>query len=55
MVKMPSLNRVKNLCAEVLADELFGFLQVAIQVSNELLEKFNEFSPLFVIDSMSED
>ena len=35
--------------------ELFGFLQVDIYVHNELLEKFSEFSPLFIIDEVPED
>ena len=40
---------IKDLCDKVMKDKLFGFLQVDIQVSDELLEKFSEFSPLFII------
>ena len=35
--------------------ELFGFLQVDIYVHNELLEKFSEISPLFIIDEVPEN
>ena len=35
--------------------ELFGFLLVDIHIPYKLLEKFSEFSPLFVIDSIPED
>ena len=35
---------IKNLCDKVLADELFGFLQVDIHVLDEFPEKFSEFS-----------
>ena len=40
---------VRDLCDKVLLGSLFGFLQVDIHIPNELLEKFREFSPLFVI------
>ena len=46
---------IKNLCDKVLTDKLFGFLQVDIHIPNELLEKFSELSPLFIVDSMPED
>ena len=36
-------------------DELFGFLQVDIHIPDELLEKFSEFSPLFVTEEVPED
>ena len=52
---LQDLRVIKNLCDKVLADELFGFLQVDIQVRDELLEKFSEFCPLFVIDAVPED
>ena len=35
--------------------ELFGFLQVDIHVPDGLLEKFSEFSPLFIVDEVPED
>ena len=47
-------NVVKDLCNKVMKDKLFGFLQVDIQVPNELLKKFSEFSLLFIINSIPE-
>ena len=35
---------INNLCDKVLADKLFGFLQVDIQAPDELLEKFKKVS-----------
>ena len=35
--------------------DLFGFFQVDIHVPEDLKEKFREFSPLFVVDEVSED
>ena len=35
--------------------ELFGFLQVDIHVPNELIDKFREFCPLFVVDTIPEE
>ena len=46
---------IRDLCDKVMADELFGFLQVDTQVVDGLLEKFSNFSPLFIIDSIPED
>ena len=45
---------INKLCKDILEDKLFGFLQVDIQVSDNLKEKFSEFSPLFVVDSVPE-
>ena len=42
----------KDLCDKVMKDELFGFCQVDIEVPDELYEKFNEFSPLFIVDTI---
>ena len=46
---------ISDLCDKVLTGELFGFLQVDIQVPDELLEKFSEFSPLFIADEVPKD
>ena len=46
---------IKDLCDKVMKDELFGFLQVDTHVPDELLEKFNEFSPLFIVDSIPKE
>ena len=46
---------IRDLCNIVMKDKLFGFLQVDVHVPDELLEKFSEFSPLFLIDSVPED
>ena len=44
-----------KLCKDILEDRLFGFLQVDIHVPDNLKEKFSEFSPLFVVDSVPEN
>ena len=46
---------IRELCDKILADKLFGFLQVNIHVPDELLEKFSNFSPLFIINEVPED
>ena len=44
-----------KLIQNVLNDKLFGFFQVDIEVPEQLLDKFSEFSPLFVLSEVSED
>ena len=44
-----------KLCKDILEDKLFGFLQLDIHVPDNLKEKFSEFSPLFVVDSVPEN
>ena len=39
----------------VLNDELFGFFEVDIEVPEQLLDKFSEFSPLFILAEVPED
>ena len=39
----------------VLNDKLFGFFQVDIEVPEHLLDKFSEFSPLFILSEVRED
>ena len=46
---------IKDLCDKVMTSELFGFLQVDIHIPDGLLEKFSEFSPLFIVDEVPED
>ena len=46
---------VEDLCNAVLNGNLFGYLQVDIQVPEQLKDKFREFSPLFVVDSIPGD
>ena len=46
---------IEKLCKDILEDKLFGFLQVDIHVPDNLKEKFSEFSPLFVVDSVPEN
>ena len=36
-------------------DKLFGFFQVDIEVPEQLLDKFSEFSPLFILSEVPED
>ena len=44
-----------KLIQNVLDDKLFGFFQVDIEVPEQLLDKFSEFSPLFILSEVPED
>ena len=44
-----------ELIQNVLNDKLFGFFQVDIEVPEKLLDKFSEFSPLFILSEVPED
>ena len=44
-----------KLIQNVLNDKLFGFFQVDIEVPEQLLDKFSEFSPLFVLSEVPEN
>ena len=44
-----------KLIQNVLNDKLFGFFQVDIEVPKQLLDKFSEFSPLFILSEVPED
>ena len=44
-----------KLIQNVLNDKLFGFFQVDIEVPEQLLDKFSEFSPLFILSEVRED
>ena len=44
-----------KLIQNVLNDKLFGFCQVDIEVPEQLLDKFSEFSPLFILSEVPED
>ena len=46
---------VEELCNAVLNGNLFGYLQVDIQVPEHLKDTYSEFSPLFVLDSIPRD
>ena len=46
---------IKDLCDKVMPGELFGFLQVDIHIPDGLLEKFSEFSPLFIVDEVPDN
>ena len=46
---------IRDLCDKVLIGELFGFLQVDFHIPDELLEKFSQFSPLFIVDKVPEE
>ena len=46
---------IDKLCKDILEDKLFGFLQVDIHVPDNLKQKFSEFSPLFIVDSIPEN
>ena len=43
-----------ELIQNVLNDKLFGFFQVDIEVPEQLLDKFSEFSPLFILSEVPE-
>ena len=44
-----------KLIQNVLNDKLFGFFQVDIEVPEQLLDKFSEFSPLFILSEVPGD
>ena len=44
-----------KLIQNVLNDKLFGFFQVDIEVPEQLLDKFSEFSHLFILSEVRED
>ena len=44
-----------ELIQNVLNDKLFGFFQVDIEVPEQLMDKFSEFSPLFTLSEVPED
>ena len=44
-----------ELIQNVLNNKLFGFFQVDIEVPEQLLDKFSEFSPLFILSEVPED
>ena len=44
-----------KLIQNVLNNKLFGFFQVDIEVPDQLLDKFSEFCPLFVLSEVPED
>ena len=44
-----------KLIQNVQNDNLFGFFQVDIEVPEQLLDKFSEFSPLFILSGVPED
>ena len=46
---------IKKLCDKVMKDQLFEFLQVDIHNPDQLLEKFSEFPPLFIVDSVPKE
>ena len=48
-------NDTEELCNQVISSELFGFLQVDIHVPDELIDKFSEFCPLFIMDSIPDE
>ena len=48
-------NDMEELCNQVMKGTLFGFLQVNIHIPGELIDKFSEFCPLFVVDSIPDE
>ena len=48
-------NDMEELYNQVMNGELFGFLQVDIHIPDELIDKFSEFCPLFVMDSIPDE
>ena len=46
---------IERLTKKVLNGELFGFVQVDIEVPEELYDKFSEMAPLFVVDEITPD
>ena len=54
-IEVSNPRTIKDLCDEVMMGKLLGFLQVDIHIPNGLLEKFSEFSPLFIIDDITKN
>ena len=50
-----NLEEKDKIIQNVLNDKLFGFFQVDIEVPEQLLDKFSEFSPLFILSEVRED
>ena len=48
-------NDMDDLCNQVMSGELFRLLQIDIHVPNELMDKFSEFCPLLVRDSIPDN
>ena len=46
---------VPELCNQVIKGALFWFLQVDIHVLDDSKERFNEFCPLFIVDTFPEE
>ena len=46
---------IRELCDQVMKGALFGFLQVDTHVPDRLKERFSEFCPLFVLDTVLEE
>ena len=46
---------IKKICNDILTDKLFGFCQVDIHTPDNLLEKFEEMPPLYVVDTIPEN
>ena len=46
---------VQDLCNQVMKGALFGFLQVDIHVPDDSKERFSEFFPLFIVDTIPEE
>ena len=46
---------MEELCDQVIKGALFGFLQVDIHVPSDLKERFSEFCPLFIVDTILEE
>ena len=44
--------RIAKFSRDVLKRKVFGFVQVDIEVSDELCDKFSEMSPLFVVQEI---
>ena len=51
-VEVDRPNDTDELCNQAMSSELFGFFQVDIYVSDELIDKFSE---LFVMDSILDE
>ena len=49
------LEVVLKLCNQVMKGALFGLLQVDIHVLNDLKERFSEFCPLFIVDTVPKE
>ena len=51
-IEVDQPDNMEELCNQVMNRGLFGFLHADIHILDELIDKFSEFCPLFIVDSI---